>query len=515
MVELAPSARTLLGVVLGLYLVLLMILSIIATKKVQNEEDYLVAGRRLPLFLAWGTLIATWFGAASMMGSAEAARADGLRGVVLDPFACAATLVLAGLFFAKPLWRMQLLTMGDFWRRIYGTKAEILGSSLQVVGYFGWIAAQYVALAGVLQAYFNVDPQYGILIGAGVTLTYTLVGGMWSVTLTDTVQIVIAMVGLVILADSTFSQLGGSFLGGIDAMLERTPAEDLTLIPMAGAAAMLAWSGDWATGLFGNIPGQDLQQRVFAARDEKTASRACILAGTAYFSFGLIPVSLGLISNLTDPGDYDGKILALLAGKYLSPTMAVVFVVAFVSIVVSTATSAVLAPATILGHNLLGRFQFTRGHHLLVDRLCVLLVACGGIALAYTGDRIMGLLDISLSMALSGLFVPLLMGLYGKPRGQLSAILAMAMGTSVWLSRFLMEEIFLRLPPAVQDMDYVDYIAQTYSPERIGTVAHSLLYAFTVIPADLSGLAVSFAGYFLGQWILRRRGAEPIARPRS
>jgi Na+/proline symporter len=511
MVDVPPHVRWLLGTVLVLYLLGLVLLSIVATRKVHDEADYLVAGRRLPLFLAWGTLIATWFGAAAMIGSAEAAREEGLLGVVLDPFACAATLVLAGLFFAKPLWRMKLLTISDFYREKYGPTAEFIAGVVQVISYFGWIAAQYVALASIQQLYFGIHPNVGLVVGAAVTLFYTMIGGMWSVTLTDTVQIVVAFVGLVVLADATFFQLGGgSILNGLEIMLERTWQENpdhLLLVPVAGAAATLAWVGDWSTGLFGNIPGQDLQQRVFAARDEKTAAWACILAGIAYFCFGMIPVSLGLLSNLTDPGAAEGKILPLLAGKYLSPLMVVVFVVSLVSMIVSTATSAVLAPAAILGHNLFGRLSFLKNRKLLVDRLSVLLVSLGGLSLAFWGEKIMGLLDVSLSIALVGLFVPLLFGLYGKPRGELPGVLSIVSGTVLWLVRFLMEEVFVPITAAAEDagQSYAAYVGDLYPAARVGTAAHAALYAFALVPADLWGLGISFAGYFLGQWVEGKR----------
>jgi solute:Na+ symporter, SSS family len=113
-------------------------------------------------------------------------------GVVLDPLACAGTLVLSGIFFARPLWRMELFTMADFYRRQYGPSAEIVGACIQVPAYFSWVALQYTALARILELYFEIPFAAGIVLVAAITLVYTLVGGMWSVTLTDTVQIVIA-----------------------------------------------------------------------------------------------------------------------------------------------------------------------------------------------------------------------------------------------------------------------------------------------------------------------------------
>src|SRR5262249_9433156 len=159
---------------------------------------------------------------------------------------------------------------------------------------------------------------------------------------------------------------------------------------------VLTWLGTWATGLFGNIPGQDLQQRIFASKDEWTARWSCILASILYLAFGLIPVGLGLASRLTHREEIPGTVLLHLALdrelKFLSEPLIIVFVLAIVSIIVSVATSSTIAPATILASNLLGRVKLFEGRHLVLDRLCVVAVTLGAIAMAYTGESIMGLL---------------------------------------------------------------------------------------------------------------------------
>ncbi|MCS5617807.1 MAG: Na+:solute symporter, partial [Pirellulales bacterium] len=164
--DLPPGAVPLLGWALAGYVAFLLGISIYASRRIRNEADYVVAGRRLPLFLAWGTLIATWFGAATMFAAAEAAREEGLLGVVLDPLACAGTLVIAGIFFARPLWKMELYTMADFYRAKYGSAAELTGALIQVPAYFSWIALQYTALARILELYFEIPLASGILIVA-------------------------------------------------------------------------------------------------------------------------------------------------------------------------------------------------------------------------------------------------------------------------------------------------------------------------------------------------------------
>lgn len=494
-IDLPPSARLLLAVALGGYVLFLLGISLVASRRVENETDYLVAGRRLPLFLAWGTLIATWFGAATMFAAAGAARDEGLLGVVLDPFACAGTLVLAGLCFARRLWRMNLFTMADFYRQIYGPAAELTGGLIQVPSYFAWIALQYSALAGVLELYFGIPLTAGIVLVAAVTLVYTMIGGMWSVTLTDSLQILIAIAGLIVLTAAALADpaLGnGDPLRGLSVLFEKVSAEHpdhLRLWPSAATAetsttylaAVLGVLAAWATGLFGNIPGQDLQQRVFAAKDETTASRACLLAGALYLCFGSLPLLLGFASLVTHPGGTIDPV-AFLANEYLSTGMLVVFLIAVVSMIVSTATSAVLAPATILGHNLLARLPpFNHGRDLLRDRLSVGLVSLGGIGLALLGESLMGLLDIALSIQLSALFVPVVCGLYGRPRNQACCVLAMLGGFAVWLA--------------------------TYANEVAAPADPAILVSLRLVPSDFYGLAASVIGYAIGQQLPPRSPA--------
>ncbi len=492
--NLSSGAVQLLGGALIAYVLFLLGISIYASRRVENEADYLVAGRRLPLFLAWGTLIATWFGAATMFAAAGAARDEGLLGVVLDPFACAGTLILSGIFFARPLWRMELFTMADFYRRQYGPSAEIVGACIQVPAYFSWVALQYTALARILELYFEIPLAAGIVLVAAITLVYTLVGGMWSVTLTDTVQIVIALTGLVVLMIATLSdpRLGdGDPVRGLMAVFERVAAthpDHLRLVPAdMSLAVVLGWLGAWATGLFGNIPGQDLQQRAFSAKSADTAMYACILAGVLYLLFGMIPVTLGLASLVTHPNSSIDPV-GFLAGEYLSTGMLVVFVVAVVSMVVSTATSAVLAPATILGHNLLARLPALSSRPLVRDRLCVVIVSLGGSALAMWGKSLMELLDVALSIQLVALFVPVLMGIYGRPRGAPPAVLSMLMGFGAWLVAFTMEHLD-------------------------GVISVPLVSALTTIPADFWGLGFAVGGYLLGQAVGRFNGVSQCPRP--
>lgn len=177
MPEIDPSLRWLLGTTMVLFVVVMYAVGWWANSRVSDAADFIVAGRRLPLSLAWMTLLATWFGAGTLLAAADEVRREGLRGAALDPLGAGACLIFAGLFVAAPLWRMGLLTVPDFFRRRFGSVAELVASLILVPSYFGWIAAQFAALAGVLELFFGIDPAVGLALVAVVGTGYTLMGG--------------------------------------------------------------------------------------------------------------------------------------------------------------------------------------------------------------------------------------------------------------------------------------------------------------------------------------------------
>ncbi|MFA9203132.1 MAG: sodium:solute symporter, partial [Flavobacteriales bacterium] len=143
------------GVLLS-YVVLYLLVSIgigfYAARRVKNSTDYMVAGRSLPIYMVTATVFATWFGSETVLGTSSTFIAEGLGGIVADPFGAALCLILFGLFFAVPLYRMKLLTIGDYYRLRYGRDIELVTSLVIMLSYLGWVAAQMMALGLV----FNV-----------------------------------------------------------------------------------------------------------------------------------------------------------------------------------------------------------------------------------------------------------------------------------------------------------------------------------------------------------------------
>jgi SSS family solute:Na+ symporter len=422
---------------LVLYVGALFALALWARGRTRTSEDYLVAGRRLSLPLTTVTLFATWFGAGTLLIAADEVRAEGVRAAALDPLGAGACLLLAGLFFATPLWRMRLLTLADFFRVRFGRRAETLSAILLVPGYLGWIAAQFVALASLLALLFGIDLAWGILLVAIVGTGYTLIGGMWSVVVTDALQTVLLIVGLVVMAVAALAALGeGAVAAGASRLLAETPSARLALIPREGLEPALGWLALLAAGALGNLPGQDLMQRIFAARSATVARRACFLAGFAYLSFGAIPVMLGLAAALLAPDD-ERAILPILAGLLLHPIASLCFILALVSAVLSTIDSAILAPAGVIAENLLARVRggwIARLPRIALDRLAVIAVALASVMLAWSGEDAWSLLESAYEVGLVSLLVPLSAGLASRRGGAPSALAAMGIGTALWLA---------------------------------------------------------------------------------
>lgn len=432
------SHSGLLAGLLAAYLLVMLSIGVWAKGQIHTSEDYLVAGRKLPLGLAWPTLVATWFGAGTLLTATDEVRHGGLRMAALDPLGAGFCLALAGWWLARPLWNMRLLTLGDFFRIRFGVRTEVCASLMMVPTYFGWIAAQFVALAELFALLFGGPTSLWIAAIAAVGTTYTLLGGMWSVTVTDVVQMAFVVIGLLVLAYEILVALGGSIGGGFEALLVGLPPEKLVIVPTASASDFVGWLGVLAVGSLGNLPGQDLFQRVFASRSAETAVRACHLSSVTYLGLGLVPLLIGLSADLLVPGNSGRSTLALLSTIFLSPWSGSLLLLAVVSAVFSTIDSAILSPASLLSENVLPKILSPKIlspkiSSLRLNRYAVLGVAALATATAYLGESAYSMLEDAYALAMVSLLVPLLAGVWSVRGGEGAALASMSTGLILWL----------------------------------------------------------------------------------
>jgi Na+/proline symporter len=408
---------------------------------VHNARDYIVAGRNLPFYIVMAMVFATWFGAETVLGISATFLEEGFRGLISDPLGASICLVLFGLVFARPLYRMNLLTLGDFFRVRYNRQTELILSLCIVLSYLGWVSAQMTALGLVFNVLSDgvVSMNEGVLIGAGVVLVYTLFGGMWSVALTTFVQMIVIVFGLLYV-----TWIAGDMAGGFGNVIARASAEGkFAFLPSLDLLDILAWTAALLTMALGSIPQQDVFQRVNSSRNERVAIWGTTLGGVSYFFFAAIPLFLAYSANLIDPGmverlmaEDSQLILPNLILGYMPFGTQVIFFGALLSVIMSTASGTLLAPSVTFSENVLKGFipNMTDRQLLLSTRTTVVVFTALVAFYAITTDEtIHGMVESAYRVTLAGAFVPLAAGLFWSRANNLGAGLAVAMGLGTWL----------------------------------------------------------------------------------
>lgn len=430
---------TLIGFVV-LYLLVSVAIGLYAATRVKNTADYTVAGRSLPLIMVVTTTFATWFGSETVLGVPAKFIEGGLEKTVEDPFGAAFCLIFVGMFFAAKLYRMKLLTIGDFYRARYGRGVEIFSAVVIAVSYLGWVAAQITAL-GLVFSHLSggaISTVTGMAIGTAVVLTYTVFGGMWSVALTDFLQMVIIVIGL-----SLIAWFAADMAGGAEQVIAHASAKEMfNFWPEATVQAWLFWLSAAVTIMIGSIPQQDVFQRVMSANSERNAVYGPIIGGAAYLLFAAVPMFIAVAAFVVMPEaagallkDDPQKILPTLVMEHMPMWLKVCFFGALLSAIMSTASATLLAPTTTFVENILKNFVPLSDQRAL-RAMRITLVVFAGCVLAYSirmeGTPIYELVAMAYQFPVVGAFWPLVLGLYWKRSTTLGAVWSIVLGMSTW-----------------------------------------------------------------------------------
>jgi SSS family solute:Na+ symporter len=470
----------LLAFVVG-YLLATIAVGLWAAKRVKNTADFAVAGRHLPLVMIVTTTFATWFGSETVLGIPAKFVDGGLKAVVEDPFGSSLCLVLVGVFFAGKLYRMTLLTISDYYRERFGRSVEVACSLIIIASYVGWVAAQVTALGLVFNLLSNgaITPSLGMIIGTVSILAYTLFGGMWSVAVTDFVQMIILVIGLTVIAVFAADRAGGA--GEVIAF---AAGRDLfALLPEPSFHGIAFFLGAAVTVMLGSIPQQDVFQRVMSAKNIEAATRGPVIGGVCYFIFAFVPMFLVTSALLIMPEagqllrEDPQKVLPTLVMAHMPFILQVLFFGALLSALKSTASATLLAPSVTFVESIWRQFQphLSDRARLTTMRIAVLgfaTIVCGW-AIGSQGTPIYDMVAASYQLPLVGAFVPLVAGLYWERATTQGAVFSVVMGI-------------------------VGYLAFHSTP------------AGAAFPAELAGLLMSGAGMLIGslgrQAIANRQG---------
>lgn len=449
-----------------------------ASRKVKTAADFVVAGKHLPMFMVACALFATWFGSETVMGASAEFAENGLLGVIEDPFGAALCLLLAGLLIARPLYNLNILTFNDFFKIRFGRRAELISAFLMVPSYFSWITAQIVALAIVMHAVSGLDYTLGVVICTSMVLLYTYIGGMWSVSVTDFVQTIAIIVGLLAL----MVEMVGA-VGGWNNMLAAAPEGFFQFFPETKPINMVHWVAAWMTIGLGSVPQQDVFQRVMSAKSVRASVTACYVSSLMYLSIAALPLIIAFCGRILYPELLEGDTQMMIPKMVLMHSglgIQILFFGALISAILSTCSGAMLAPATVIGENLVKPMSknMSDARLLQVMRWSVVGVAVVSGGMALLRNNIYELVGESSAFSLVSLFVPLIAGLYWKRANSTGAIASMVLGISVWaVTNFTLPEL-----------------------AEAGTLAENMQF-WAEIPPMLYGLAASTLGMVVGSCV--------------
>lgn len=415
------------------YLIITLFIGIYAARLVKNGNDFTLAGRQLPVFISASAFFATWFGAETVLGASSEFVQHGILGVIEDPFGASLCLLLVGLFFARPLYRMNIISLGDFYLIKYGKKAELLSTVLMIISFFGWTAAQFIAFGLVLHFVTGISIEAGTGIGVVLIIIYTMSGGMWAVSLTDFIQTIVIIAGMI----AVLTQLI-TITPDVSKVTNELPPDFLSFFPKGSATEWLNYIAAWFTIGLGSIASQDVFQRVMSTKSVKAARTSAFLGAFMYLTIAFIPLVIGLFAMHLDPGlmgEDTQQFLPAVVLKYSPIWVQVLFFGALLSAVLSSASAGVLAPSTLLAENIFRNIfpDFTEKKFLLALRISVVVVALLCYAVTFFRSNIFELVGESSALTLVSLFIPLVCGLILKKPHPAQALASMIFGLISWV----------------------------------------------------------------------------------
>lgn len=329
---------------------------------------------------------------------------------------------------------MKLLTLGDFFKYRFGKRTELVASAFLAPPYVGYIAAQLVAMGLILNVVVGLEVWQGVVISSIVVTFYTFIGGMWAISITDFIQSIVIVIGLLVLAFVLAYKAGG-----VATVLSEVHPRNYKFVPSWDVKEITAYIAAWSVLGLGSIPSQDIFQRVMSSGSVKIAVRSCFIAAGLYLSIAMLPLFISLCTKYLYADQLEGDAQLALPNMVLTHTsmpIQILFFGSLLSAIMSTTSSALLAPAAIFSNNLINplmRNRLSDMQLLYTTRISILFFATVATIMACLRENIYELVAESSVLSLVSLFAPLTFGMYWRRTSSGGAVLSMVIGLFVWL----------------------------------------------------------------------------------
>jgi len=417
-----------------LYFIILILICLLFSKRMKNLEDFFLASRRLPLVLVYASLVASWFGATSILVTTDEAFTKGVSAIWLMGVPAILTVLLFGFFLSQPIRRLPIVSLPDLVEMRYGSLVRHL-ASLLIIWYMILLASsQMVAIGHVLKSLLGTSYLNGLLIGTGVVLVYSVLGGFFSVALTDGLQFLLLAAGIfgLFFFLSTTSSLG-------QVSLFSSPESQSHLFQIfynvkENLLIVLSFTFAWTVSPI-------VWQRIQAARSEEEAQQALFYSsGTFLILYGLL-VLIGILSlPLFFSRSLEGPLLSEIISSKTPLLLGCLLFVAIVAAIMSTMDTAINTGALSLTRDVYQQFfSSSPRYDVLASRLLTLAVGILAFLVATRFQSILKMLGLSSEIMAEGLFIPGIAMIFLKKRRPTAGLLSLLLGGGFSLLIFFSE----------------------------------------------------------------------------
>ncbi|MGE7997558.1 sodium:solute symporter [Lysinibacillus sp. NPDC093190] len=427
--------------VLLLYFGVLMIIGIIGVKKAKSEKDFVLAGSRLGYYSHVGCLAAVIIGGAATMGSTTLGYNFGVSGlwfVSMMGFGIAAL----GLFVVNKIGGYEVFTISQLLGKRFGEGTQLISAIVTAIYTLMVVVTQVIGMGNVIHVLLGWSLIPSMIIGGGIVLFYTILGGMWSITLTDIIQFIVMTIGVFFI----MFPFSVSSVGGLTALFSSVPETHLSL-------TNIGWGRIFQYFLlyfFGLMVSQDIWQRVFTARNQKVAKSSAISAGLYSVFYGLVLSIVGMCALVLLPnlGDSQSAFTSL-ALEILPPGFLGLVLASVCSALMSNASGAIFASATLVTNDIIKVYvkkDMTDKDIINTSRIVILGLGVLAIIFSVWIQNILVALDMAYAILSGAIFVPLIIGLYWKRVTSKAAFYSIIASSLVIFISFIIFGITSTLP---------------------------------------------------------------------
>jgi SSS family solute:Na+ symporter len=423
------------GVIL-LYFAVLIAVGIVGSRKAKTSEDFALAGRNLGMFMYLGCLAAVILGGASTIGTAKLGYQFGISGLWFVTMIGLGIMIL-GVLFMKRISVFKVTTISEMLGKRYGSETRLISALVAAIYTLMVAVTQVIGMGTIINAVLGWDITFSMVIGGAIVLFYTILGGMWSVTMTDIIQFVVMTVGIFF----CMLPISLSHVGGWETLLTKLPADHWNLSNI-GVDKILQYFLLYSLGM---VVSQDIWQRVFTARTAKISRNGAVYAGVYSILYALALSIIGMCAFLVLPSAKETQNVFADMAVSILPTGILGLVLASVcSALMSTASGTLLASATLLTNDIMKQYWFKNvddKQSILLSRITTLAIGLLAIIFAIWIQDVLVALDVAYAILSGAIFVPVVLGFFWKKATAKAGFYSIVIGTIIVLAGLMVEGI--------------------------------------------------------------------------